>query len=139
MSTLRPFNIKIKLQANMKGRREKRGKPNNTYKSPNRLQQLSFSSIILFKTLCCVIYLTVALRISELESTDNLSSPYSISLSIRAFERFGKSYGCNVEFTLSRRMNHVIPLEMVQLATSLHMLERNKELIVKARVVCRLK
>ena len=47
-------------------------------------------------------YLKVALRISELESTDNLLSPYSINLSIRAFERFGKSYGCNVEFTLSK-------------------------------------
>ena len=40
-------------------------------------------------------YLKVALRILELESTDNLSSPYSINLSITAFERFGKSCGCN--------------------------------------------
>ena len=38
-------------------------------------------------------YLKVALRISELESTDNLSSPYNIILSNRAFERFGKPYG----------------------------------------------
>ena len=46
-------------------------------------------------------YLKVALRISELESTDNLSSPYNIILSNRAFERFEKQLGCNVEFTLS--------------------------------------
>ena len=89
----------------MKGSREKKRKerkPNNTYKSPNRLQQLSFSSIFYSKRCVACMYLKVALRISELESTDNLSSPYSINLSIRAFERFGKSC-CNVELTLSRR------------------------------------
>ena len=35
-------------------------------------------------------YLKVALRISELESTDNLSPQYSIISSNGAFERFGK-------------------------------------------------
>ena len=48
-------------------------------------------------------HLKVTLRIPELESTDNLSSPYSIILSNTAFERFGKPYGCNIEFALSRR------------------------------------
>ena len=56
-------------------------------------------------------YLKIALRILELESMDNLSSPYSIFLSTGAFERFGKSYGCNVEFTISRRSVLYVSLE----------------------------
>ena len=56
MSTLRPFNIKIKLQANIKGKNKEKKKittTKDTAKSP-KLQQLSFSSSIYFKTLCCV-------------------------------------------------------------------------------------
>ena len=54
----------------------------------------SYVPVVSFHSKQCVVdmYLKVALRISELESTDNLSSPYNITLSIRAFERFGKVF-----------------------------------------------
>ena len=97
MSSLRPFNIKIKTTSKYEGKERKENQTIHISCRTNRLQQLSFSSIVAY------MYLKVALRISELESTENLSSPYIINLSIRAFERFGKSYGCYVEFTLSRR------------------------------------
>ena len=58
VSTLRPFNVKLKQQVS---KMQRKRKPNNTLNhctkkyinSPYRLQQLSFAGIMLFKTLCC--------------------------------------------------------------------------------------
>ena len=52
MTTLRPFNIKIKASTKYEGKEKRKANGKNTPECP-QLQLLSFSSIILFKTLSC--------------------------------------------------------------------------------------
>ena len=77
MSTLQPFTIKIKATSKNEGK-EKRKESEKIHLNP----QVSVSVVSFYSKICVAfMYLKASLRISELESTDNLSSPYNIDLS----------------------------------------------------------